>query len=284
MEVLRSELRSRALQVGVVLFDEYEMLDVFGPLELLAGCNVLPSGPSRGKVKLSFISAENVKGVRPKDGPLTMTDLNIEDPACKAMDVLFVPGGMGTRRLSKDAAFVARLSELAEKASLVLTVCTGALLLAATGLLNDRTATTNKLAFDQIQTLYPNVKWKRSARWCVDDKFYTSSGVAAGIDLTHFFLGDLFGKEVAKKTSKMAEYVQNSDPDHDPFATLAQPTVSPKNGFGRALSLVLVVYDQHLSYQQSLPVLSKVPLTMRIVLPNCLILKRASRTSNLYMV
>ncbi|CAE7935433.1 RRP44A [Symbiodinium sp. KB8] len=242
MEALHSALKQGAIHVGVVLFDDYEMLDVYGPLELLAGCSVLPSGPSRGKVKLSFVSSETSGAVRPKDGPLTLTDMNINETDCK-FDVLFIPGGMGTRRLSKNAEFLAKLGRLSEKASLVMTVCTGSLLLAATGLLDGKSATTNKMAFEEIQRSHPKVEWKRSARWCVDGKFYTSSGVAAGIDLTHFFVEELFGAKVAKQTSKLAEYVHQSDPENDPFTSVA-PSTPQSNPFGRTLSLVLVVYDQ----------------------------------------
>ena len=250
MEALHSALKQGAIHVGVVLFDDYEMLDVYGPLELLAGCSVLPSGPSRGKVKLSFVSSETSGAVRPKDGPLTLTDMNINETDCK-FDVLFIPGGMGTRRLSKNAEFLAKLGRLSEKASLVMTVCTGSLLLAATGLLDGKSATTNKMAFEEIQRSHPKVEWKRSARWCVDGKFYTSSGVAAGIDLTHFFVEELFGAKVAKQTSKLAEYVHQSDPENDPFTSVA-PSTPQSNPFGRTLSLVLVVYDQPLaSFQPS---------------------------------
>ena len=241
MEALRTALRQGPINIGVTLFDEYEMLDVFGPLELLAGCGILP-GPARGKIKLCFMSLEPSKAVRPKDGPLTMTDLCIDEP-CKALDVLFIPGGMGTRRLCKDMKLSVKLKELAEKASVVMTVCTGSLLLASTGLLDGRSATSNKFAFDSIQAAYPRVGWKRSARWCVDGKFYTSSGIAAGIDLTHSFIEELFGPKLAKQTCKLAEYVHQSDPDNDPFVA-APPPFTPKNSLGRTLSLVLVVYDQ----------------------------------------
>lgn len=242
MKRLHGILRDRGyININAVLFDDYELLDVYGPMELLAGCTVMPIRESKGKLRITFLSATESKTAKPRDGVLTMTDASLADAS--PADVLFVPGGLGTRALQHDAAFISRLGELARSACVVLTVCTGALLLAATKLLDGVNATTNKVAFDEIASQYPSVQWQRSARWCVDGKFYTSSGVAAGTDLAHFFLRELFGTKVAKMASTFAEYQYSEDPENDPFAA-PQKSFALKNATGKTLRLVFVAYDQ----------------------------------------
>ena len=125
---------------------------------------------------------------------------------------------MGTRPLVKDKAFLARLKEKAEGAEYVLTVCTGSALLAGTGLLDGRKATSNKMAFEWVKSCGEKVLWQPSARWTADGKYYTASGVSAGIDMALGFMWDRFGAEKARTIARNTEYVWNSDPEKDPFA------------------------------------------------------------------
>ena len=132
--------------------------------------------------------------------------------------VLLVPGGMGTRALSGDAEFLRTLRELAGSAAWVLTVCTGSGLLAATGFLDGRRATTNKKAFAWPVSVGPNVRWVKRARWVADGNVYTSSGVSAGMDMTLGFLRDRHGDALARAVAAAIEYVWSDDPENDPFA------------------------------------------------------------------
>ena len=97
-------------------------------------------------------------------------------------------------------------------------------MLAKTGLLNGRRATSNKRAMDWVVSVNPAVNWVHRARWVVDGKFYTSSGVSAGIDMALGFLADRFGQEAAEEAALGAEYLWNRDRDNDPFACDAQQT------------------------------------------------------------
>lgn len=132
--------------------------------------------------------------------------------------VLLIPGGMGTRILVDNANFIRRLALVAKPASYVLTVCTGSALLAKTGLLDARKATSNKRAFEWVQSISDTVIWIKQARWVVDGRFYTSSGVSAGMDMTLGFIADLHGLETAQNVTHAIEYVWNSDKSIDPFA------------------------------------------------------------------
>ena len=96
---------------------------------------------------------------------------------------MVIPGGQGTRTLIDDKKYIAQLKELCLNAEYVLSVCTGSALLAKTGLLANRNATSNKKAFEWVKSISNNVNWIREARWITDDKFYTPSGVSAGMDM-----------------------------------------------------------------------------------------------------
>ena len=89
-------------------------------------------------------------------------------------------------------------------------------MLAKTGLLDGKKATSNKKAFDWVITQVENVNWIRKARWTKDGKFYTSAGVSAGMDMTLGFLVDMHGIEFARKTAFEIEYdwVENMEEDH----------------------------------------------------------------------
>ncbi|MDR1619928.1 MAG: DJ-1/PfpI family protein [Clostridiales bacterium] len=191
---------------NVWLFDGFETLDAFGPVEMAGALDeeYLPKCYSffGGIVK----SAQHMR---------------VDTLPHTAMDtagILLIPGGLGTRPLLRDSAYISALSQIAKKAPYVLTVCTGSALLAATGLMDGKRATSNKLVFDWVSTLGGGVTWVRRARWVKDGKFYTSSGVSAGMDMTLGFLYDRHGKEAAEAVARYTEYIWNSDSGNDPFA------------------------------------------------------------------
>ncbi len=98
-----------------------------------------------------------------------------------------------------------------------MTVCTGSALLARTGLLDGKKATSNKRAFAWAKTNSEKAIWDNKARWTIDEKFYTSSGVSAGIDMSLGFLSDRFGIEFARQVADEIEYIWTEDKDNDTF-------------------------------------------------------------------
>lgn len=193
------------MDINVLLFDGFETLDAFGPVEMLSRmgknpitCCSLDGGPVRSSHKFEVLTV-----------PISQTD-----PSA----VLLIPGGMATRKLAEDQAFLARLREIAQQAEYVLTVCTGSALLARTGLLDGRRATSNKRAFAWVKSTSDKVLWQSCARWVADGKYYTASGVTAGIDMALGFLSDLYGPETSRTMAKNTEYLWNSDSGADPFA------------------------------------------------------------------
>jgi len=193
--------------VGVVLFDGFELLDVFGPLEMYG---VLPN---RFTIQLVGPTAGTVASAQ---GPRSVADHAYADaPSC---DVLLVPGGIGNRPLLEDRAFLDWLAAQAERAQLVTSVCTGSALLAAAGVLDGHRATTNKRAFTWVRELGTDVRWQPQARWVEDGNRWTSSGVAAGIDMTLAIIASLHGRDVAVGIADGTEYEWHTDASWDPFA------------------------------------------------------------------
>jgi transcriptional regulator GlxA family with amidase domain len=132
-------------------------------------------------------------------------------------DIFLIPGGYGTRKEVDNEPLIESIREIAEASRYVLTVCTGTALLARTGLLDFKNATTNKIAFDWVMTQGEKVNWRRKARWVVDGKYYTSSGVSAGMDMTLDFLKDRHGITIARQIAAQIEYGWMEDSAHDPF-------------------------------------------------------------------
>ncbi|MGW0021072.1 DJ-1/PfpI family protein [Rhodococcus sp. NPDC003382] len=198
---------SATRSVSIVLFDGFELLDVFGPVALLSrfpdSVEVLMLGPHEGPVRSSQ-GTEVVATASYHDAPES--------------DIVMVPGGMGTRSLVRDERFLTWLREWASTATIVTSVCTGSALLAAAGLLNGYRATSNKLAFEWASGHGTDVEWAPRARWVHDRDRWTSSGVAAGMDMTGALLRYLFGREEAERAAREIELELHTDPDRDPFA------------------------------------------------------------------
>jgi putative intracellular protease/amidase len=198
------------LKVAAVVFPGFELLDVFGPLELL--------GMLRERVSISMV-AEYAEAVASSQGPKTVIDLPMSEVA--ALDVLLVPGGWGTRREVQNEHFLHLLLRLASQARFVTSVCTGSALLARTGVLDGKKATSNKRAFDWVVSQGPNVIWVREARWTEDGECFTSSGVSAGMDMTLGLIQRIFDRATSLEIARCAEYRWHEDSSIDPFAAPA---------------------------------------------------------------
>jgi len=195
--------------LGVLLFPEFELLDVFGPLEVFGHRSVAHH------FRVTTIARE-AGPVVSAQGPRALADHGFAD--CPALDVLLVPGGMGTRREVDDPRLVRWIATIADATRTVASVCTGAALLARANVLDDRRATTNKRAFDWVVTQGPRVEWVRKARWVEDGKFFTSSGVSAGIDMSLAMVAHMVDPVTANTLANTIEYTRHADADDDPFA------------------------------------------------------------------
>jgi transcriptional regulator GlxA family with amidase domain len=200
--------------VAALIFPDFELLDLFGPLEMFGML------PEHFAIRLV---AERERHVASAQGPVSRADDLFADDLFangRSCDILLLPGGPGTRREVNNPALLDWLRAQAEGAAYVASVCTGSALLARAGLLDGRTATSNKQAFAWVQAQGPRVDWQARARWVEDGRFFTSSGVSAGIDMSLALIARLHGEARARQVAAWAEYDWHSDPGWDPFAEL----------------------------------------------------------------
>jgi putative intracellular protease/amidase len=197
------------LKVGALIFPGFELLDLFGPLEMF--------GLLKERATITVLS-EYIGVVRSSQGPDAVAQATLAGD--HGLDVLLVPGGMGTRKLVENAPFLEELRVQCGQARYVASVCTGSGLLARAGVLDGHRATSNKFAFQWAVSQGPAVTWVPKARWVEDGKFFTSSGVSAGMDMTLGLIAHLLGRETSVQIANWAEYEWHEDKDWDPFAKL----------------------------------------------------------------
>jgi len=193
------------MNVAVLLFEDFETLDVFGPVEIL--------GRLKQHYQVSFYS--NSGGLVNNNHGVSIQTKNIDDLK-NGTDIFLVPGGYGTRKEVENILLLNKIRQISNLSKFVVSICTGSALLAKAGLLVGKKATSNKKAFDWVITQGENVNWIRKARWVKDGKFYTSSGVSAGMDMTLGLLSDLHGIEFARKVAFEIEYnwIENMEEDN----------------------------------------------------------------------
>lgn len=192
--------------VTALVFDNFETLDLFGSIEMF--------GRLTEHYRIQFTSVSG--GVIRNEHGVNLLTTAIADLAYPT-DILLVIGGIETRTLVNDDTFLSALTILADSAHWVLSVCTGSALLACAGLLDNKRATSNKMAWKWVIAQSDQVKWIRQARWVIDGKYYTSSGVSAGMDMTLGFIADRQGSADAQRVAQETEYRWQQDSMCDDF-------------------------------------------------------------------
>jgi transcriptional regulator GlxA family with amidase domain len=193
--------------VGILIFDDVEVLDFAGPFEVFSRTRLVPGVESRRSDEGAPFRVFTVARTR---DPITATGGLTVVPGhgfadSPRIDLLVVPGGFGTRRLLQDEETLGWIRRIAATAGQVTSVCTGSLLLARAGLLEGRRATTHWASLDLLDSLGAGVTVERELR-VVDDGVISSAGVASGIDMAFYIVETLFGREVADETAKYIEY------------------------------------------------------------------------------
>jgi transcriptional regulator GlxA family with amidase domain len=189
-----------ARNLAILIFEDVEVLDFCGPFEVFSVASRFTDPP-----------AFNVLTVAEKPGPVvTRGGLSVNPhhrlADCPRPDLLLVPGGQGTRREMHNAVLVDWIKARSQEAELVLSVCTGALLLAKAGLLDGLEATTHHGAIDLLREVAPKTTIPASRRLVDNGRVICSAGIAAGIDMSLHVVGRLLGREVADKAAREMEY------------------------------------------------------------------------------
>jgi len=197
--------------LGIVLYPRFELLDVYGPAEMF--------GNVTGKLKVVMV-AQKAGSVASAQGPRVVAEYGFDD--CPQLDLVLVPGGFGTLAELNNPAMLDWLRNRAEKAEIVMSVCSGSAILAKAGLLDGRRATSNKQYFSLAAAQGPKVDWIKKARWVDDGNVVTSSGVSAGLDMALHVIERLYGTKTAESIADGTEYQWHRDAQDDPFARVAK--------------------------------------------------------------
>lgn len=199
-----AEIETRT--VGIVLYAGFEVLDVFGPVEMWANT------PGLEVVMIS----QDGGPVRSAQGAVIQADYSFA--TAPKLAIMMVPGGAGTYSQLENPALMAFLKARDAETEFTTSVCTGSALLAKAGLLKGRKATSNKAFFSLAVDQDPSVTWMKRARWVEDGKYFTSSGVSAGTDMALGLIARLTTKADAQALARSLEYEWRDDPERDPFA------------------------------------------------------------------
>ena len=193
--------------VAILIFDEVEVLDFCGPFEVFSVTgrrdNSNPFNVYTVAEKGQPILAQNHLSVNPS--------YTIQD--CPQPDILVVPGGLGTRKEMHNSILIDWIRSSSQKAELILSVCTGALLLAKAGLLEGLAATTHHGAIELLKEVASHTTIQANKRIIDNGRIIVSAGISAGIDMSLYVVAKLLGKERALETAQYMEYDWNPDPD-----------------------------------------------------------------------
>jgi transcriptional regulator GlxA family with amidase domain len=184
-----------ARHIVFVAFDGFQLLDLAGPLEVFDAAERLGGG---GSYRTTIVTRD-AKAVRSTSGVTVAADASVDavDPA----DTLVVVGGFGTRALLDDHQVLSAVGQLSARARRTTSVCTGALVLAAAGLLQGRRATTHWGSCDLLADLDPSIAVEADHIYVRDGDRWTSAGVTAGIDLALALVSDDHGPELAHEVA-----------------------------------------------------------------------------------
>jgi transcriptional regulator GlxA family with amidase domain len=190
--------------VCIVIFDGVEVLDFCGPFEVFS-----VTGGRQGVQPFEvFTVAERANPITARGG-LSINPAYSFENRCRP-DILLVPGGMGTRREMNNAGMLQWLNKRAAEAELLLSVCSGALLLAKAGLLDGLTATTHHGALNELRDVSSSISIDSSKRFIDNGRVIVSGGISAGIDMSLHVVARLLGEEQALETARYMEYQSRS--------------------------------------------------------------------------
>ena len=185
------------LKVGVLIFPDAEELDFVGPFEVLSFVNKVR--PDSTEVR--FV-AETAEPVRAYNGMRVVPDVTLDE--CPQLDILVIPGGQGRRQAMKNPAILDFVKRQQPQARYITSVCTGSFVLAETGLLDGKKATTYHEYYDDLAA-YPIEVVREKV--VPQGQIITAGGVSSGIELGFYLLRELYDAEISQKVADKIEYV-----------------------------------------------------------------------------
>ena len=186
--------------LAILVFPDAEVLDFCGPFEVFSVASRQSDSPP---FNVFLVAEENIPVVA-RNGLSVNPEFSFDDPL--RVDVLLVPGGIGTRKQIENDRIIEWIRSTAVNAELVLSVCTGALLLGKAGILNGLEMTTHHVAYELLRELVPDGTVHEGRRFVDNGDVITSAGIAAGIDMSLHVVQRLLGRDVAVSTAHQMEY------------------------------------------------------------------------------
>lgn len=191
--------------VAILLFDDVEVLDFAGPFEVFSVTSELNDYKP---FRVMTVAAEK-RVIVAKNG-LSLNPEHALDSNPSA-EIVIIPGGIGSKQAMQDERIIRWVQQMAHEAEYVLSVCTGARILAKAGLLDGQAATTHHEALENVREAAPNVLWHdgdwRETRFIDNGKIMTAGGISAGIDMSLYLVGKLLGRDKARATADYMEYI-----------------------------------------------------------------------------
>ena len=202
----------KKINVGILIFDEVEVLDFAGPFEVFSRTRLLKGAESRRSDDSApfnpFTVSMDTKHLTATGGLKIIADYTFNN--FPKIDILIVPGGYGTRTLLNNEILLKWIKAVSDKANITASVCTGSLLLAKAGLLEGKRATTHWGAIEALKSISKDIQVITERR-VVNDEIITSAGVSSGIDMAFMIVENLYGEEVASDTSKYIEFHRSKE-------------------------------------------------------------------------
>jgi len=198
-------MTSEQKTIGILIFEDVEVLDFCGPFEVFYVTRL--DDNRRRETDSPFrplLIAESMEPVKTTGGMNVLPHHTLVD--CPRLDLLVVPGGWGTRREMKNDSLLDWIRTKALEIEATASVCTGSLVLAASGLLKGRSATTHWRSLELMRDRFPDTKVEFEKRFTFDGNIFTSAGISAGIDLSLQIVARYYGEVIARQTARHMEY------------------------------------------------------------------------------
>jgi len=197
-------------RVGILVFDGVEVLDFCGPFEVFSVVRLVEERRREDPSPFEVILVAERQAVVTATGGLKVTP-DVSLASCPPLDVLVVPGGWGTRRELGNPVLREWIAERGRQVETLTSVCTGAMLLGHTGLLDGRHATTHWRSLDWMSDSFPRVTVERNLHVVEDGNVLTSAGISAGIDMALRVVARYHGEAIARATARHMEYPYPED-------------------------------------------------------------------------
>jgi len=187
-------------KIAVLAVEDAQLLDVTGPFQCFATANNLTETGHRLPYEPIVVSPQG--GPLPTCGGLVVMTRSLADLAGEEIDTLIVAGGIGTRRAMHDSALIQAIRDWSGRVRRLASVCTGAFLLAETGLLDGRRVATHWRAAEELQRRFPRLEVDPEPIFIQDGAIWTSAGITAGIDLSLALIQDDLGHDLAMRIAR----------------------------------------------------------------------------------